>query len=96
MCYVKRGKAPFEYSHFQCFSCEGLRISDQGIITEQAAQNCYALRIAPNIILYFLDRVRTCTPDSHPLECVIPDDVLTQAGPPDDEHLLLETCRGTK
>ena len=33
-------------------------------------------------------------PDSRPLECVIPDGVLTQVGPPDDEHLLLETCRG--
>jgi hypothetical protein len=30
------------------------------------------------------------------LECVIPDDVLMQFGPPDDEHLLLETCRGMK
>jgi hypothetical protein len=29
-------------------------------------------------------------------ECVIPDDVLIQVGPPDDEHLLLETCRGMK
>jgi hypothetical protein len=36
----------------------------------------------------------TGTSDSHPPECVIPDDVLTQFGPPDDEHLLLETCRG--
>jgi hypothetical protein len=27
-------------------------------------------------------------------ECVIPDDVLIQFGPPDDEDLLLETCRG--
>jgi hypothetical protein len=26
--------------------------------------------------------------------CVIPDYVLIQSGPPDDEHLLLETCRG--
>jgi hypothetical protein len=34
--------------------------------------------------------------DSHPPECVIPGDVLTQVGPPDDEHLLLETCRGMK
>jgi hypothetical protein len=25
---------------------------------------------------------------------VIPDDVLIQFGPPDDEYLLLETCRG--
>jgi hypothetical protein len=39
---------------------------------------------------------RTGTSNSHPSECVIPDDVLTQAGPPDDEHLLLETCRGMK
>ena len=31
--------------------------------------------------------------DSHPPECVIPDGVLIQVGPPDDEHLLLETCR---
>jgi hypothetical protein len=38
----------------------------------------------------------TGTSDSHPPECVIPDDVLTQFGPPDDEHSLLETCRGMK
>jgi hypothetical protein len=38
----------------------------------------------------------TGTSDSHPPECVIPDDVLIQVGPPDDEHLLLETCRGMK
>ena len=30
------------------------------------------------------------------LQCVIPDGVLIQVGPPDDEHLLLETCRGVK
>jgi hypothetical protein len=24
----------------------------------------------------------------------VPDDVLIKFGPPDDEHLLLETCRG--
>jgi hypothetical protein len=29
--------------------------------------------------------------DNHSPECVIPDDVLIQLGPPDDEHLLLET-----
>jgi hypothetical protein len=34
--------------------------------------------------------------DSHPLECIIPDDVLIQFDPPDDENLLLETCRGVK
>ena len=34
--------------------------------------------------------------DSHPPECVTPDDVLIQVGPPDDEHLLLETCRGVE
>ena len=39
---------------------------------------------------------RTGKPDSHPLECVIPDGVLIQVGPPDDEHLLLETCRGVE
>jgi hypothetical protein len=33
---------------------------------------------------------------SHSPECVIPDGVLIQFGPPDDEHLLLETCRGVK
>jgi hypothetical protein len=38
----------------------------------------------------------TGTSDSHPPECVIPDDVLVQFGPPDDAHLLLETCRGVK
>jgi hypothetical protein len=32
----------------------------------------------------------TGKPESHPPECVIPDDVLIQFGPPDDEHLLLE------
>ena len=30
---------------------------------------------------------------SHPPECVIPDGALIQVGLPDDEHLLLETCR---
>ena len=34
--------------------------------------------------------------DSHLLEYVVPDGVLIQAVPPDDEHLLLETCRGVK
>jgi hypothetical protein len=29
-------------------------------------------------------------------QSVKPDDVLIQFGPPDDEHLLLETCRGMK
>jgi hypothetical protein len=40
--------------------------------------------------------VLTGTSDSHPPDCVIPDDVLIQFGPPDDEQLLLETCRGVK
>jgi hypothetical protein len=34
------------------------------------------------------------TADSHSPECVMPDDVLIKFGLPDDEHLLLETCRG--
>ena len=34
--------------------------------------------------------------DTHPPECVVPDDVLIQLGPPDHEHLLLETCRSMK
>ena len=29
-------------------------------------------------------------------ECVIPDGVLIKVCPPDDEHLLLETCRGVE
>jgi hypothetical protein len=41
-------------------------------------------------------KLLTGTSDSHPPECVIPDEVLTQVGPPDDEHLLLETCKGMK
>jgi hypothetical protein len=38
----------------------------------------------------------TGTSDGHPPGCIIPDDVLSQVGPPDEEHLLLETCRGMK
>ena len=34
--------------------------------------------------------------DSHPPDYVVPDGVLIQTEPPDDEHLLLETCRGVK
>ena len=41
-------------------------------------------------------RLPTGLADSHPLECVIPDGVLIQVGPPDDEHLLLKTCRGVE
>jgi hypothetical protein len=40
--------------------------------------------------------VKTGMSDSHPPECVIPDDVLIQFGPPDNEHLLLESCRDIK
>jgi hypothetical protein len=40
--------------------------------------------------------VKTAKSVSHPPECVIPDDVLIQFGPPDDEHLLLETRTGVK
>jgi hypothetical protein len=36
------------------------------------------------------------TADNHSPECVIPDDVLIKFGPPDDEHMLLETCTGIK
>jgi hypothetical protein len=43
-----------------------------------------------------VDECLTCRLGTHPPECVIPDDVLTQFGPPDNEHLLLETCRGVK
>jgi hypothetical protein len=39
-------------------------------------------------------KLLTGAADSHSPERVIPDDVLIQFGPPDDEHLLLETCRG--
>jgi hypothetical protein len=47
--------------------------------------------------LFWYDTLWCIIPeDSHPLECIIPVDVLTQFDPPDDEHLLLETCRGVK
>jgi hypothetical protein len=39
---------------------------------------------------------RASTADSHSPVCVIPDGVLIHFGPPDDEHLLLEICRGVK
>jgi hypothetical protein len=34
--------------------------------------------------------------EQSPTRVCIPDDVLTQVGPPDDEHLLLDTCTGMK
>jgi hypothetical protein len=40
--------------------------------------------------------INTSSGITHSGECVIPDDVLIQFGPPDDERLLLETCRGMK
>jgi hypothetical protein len=40
------------------------------------------------------ERLSAVPTDSHSPECVIPDDVLIQFEPPDDEHLLLETSRG--
>ena len=45
---------------------------------------------------YYLIFLPTGPSDSHPPECVTPGGVLIQIGPPDDEHLLLETCRGVK
>ena len=47
-------------------------------------------------ILLTVHLLPTGLPDSHPLECVIPDGVLIQSGPPDDEYLLLETYRGVE
>jgi hypothetical protein len=47
----------------------------------------------------FINQNQDFPPDRHvsnPPECVIPDDVLIKFGPPDDEHLLLETYRGMK
>jgi hypothetical protein len=44
----------------------------------------------------FILRLLTGTADSPSPECVIPDDILIKFGPADDEHLLLETCRGIK
>jgi hypothetical protein len=44
-------------------------------------------------ILAIANFLLTGTADSHSPECVIPDDVLIKFGPPDDEHLMLETCR---
>ena len=41
-------------------------------------------------------RKATGTQGSHPLEYIIPVDVLTQFDLPDYEHLLLETRRGLK
>ena len=32
----------------------------------------------------------------HQEDQLVSDDVLIQVGPPDDEHLLLETCTGMK
>jgi hypothetical protein len=38
-----------------------------------------------------------CAPNEIPLlSGIIPDDVLIQFDPPDDEHLLLEICRDVK
>jgi hypothetical protein len=48
------------------------------------------------LCLYMFRAASAGTADSHSPECVIPDDVLIQFGPPDDEHLLLETCKGIK
>jgi hypothetical protein len=49
-----------------------------------------------NAAIWYNKTCKTGTADSHSPECVIPDDVLIQFGPPDDEHLLLETFRGIK
>jgi hypothetical protein len=46
------------------------------------------------LLCFFSDA--ECTADSHSPECVVPDTALIQFDPPDDEHLLLETCRGIK
>jgi hypothetical protein len=51
---------------------------------------CILLTVHLDIILVNDVPVKTGTSDSHPPECVIPDDVLIQYGPPDDEHLCLK------
>ena len=67
MCYVKCGKTPFVILASSMFSCEELRISDQGIMTVRAVQKCHALRIAPNMFerscffLYLFEKLRKTT-----------------------------------
>ena len=81
-----------------------------GASTLQACLGIFLLIISPHLLPHtlasiyllptacyvfgWLSCVSVGTQDSHPLECIIPDDVLIQFDPPDDEHLLLETSRG--
>jgi hypothetical protein len=59
--------------------------------------NLYQYIIWYNTLWWVTDvPVKTGTADSRPPDCVIPHDVVIQVVPPDDEHLLLETCRGMK
>jgi hypothetical protein len=57
-------------------------------------QELSAVHVA--IGMFHVGYVAAVPADSHSPECVIPDYVLIKFGPPDDEHLLLETCRGIK
>jgi hypothetical protein len=60
----------------------------QETIIRECAKTLYVILVNDQLDALLLDvPVKTGTPDSHPTECVIPDDVLIQFGPPDDEHL---------
>jgi hypothetical protein len=67
---------------FHAFTC----FEQQVLIIRRT--NLYQYFIWYNTLWWVTDvPVKTGTSDSHPPECVIPDDVLIQFGPPDDEHL---------
>ena len=57
---------------------------------------CRMKQITPGYISIKCSFLPTGPSDSQPREYVVPDGVLVQTEPPDDEHLLLETCRGVK
>jgi hypothetical protein len=41
-----------------------------------------------------LRSLSTCAPDGHLMRVTIPDAALNTIQPPDDEHIMLLTCRG--
>jgi hypothetical protein len=80
---------------FQCIYFTPLHVSSNKC-SSSGGSNCVNTSSGIIHCTGWLSCVPVSTQDSHPLEYIIPDDVLTQFDPPDDEHLLLETCRGVK
>jgi hypothetical protein len=73
------------YAHHQ----EVEIVSMQHLVSSLSESDRPVHRLRENV-----SSLATCAPDGHFPTVTVPDAASIQFQPPDDEHIMLETCRG--